>query len=59
MTPPFEGGELHLMEGIICEAFGCSSKATGRIVLPVGHNGSIPVYICDECVAKFQEKTLV
>ena len=58
MTPPFEGGDLSLI-GKICEAFGCSSKATIRIVLPVGHKGSIPVYICDECVAKFQEKTLV
>jgi hypothetical protein len=59
MMHPFEGGELPLMEGTICEAFGCSSRATTRIVLPMGHKGSIPVYVCDECVTKFQERSLV
>jgi hypothetical protein len=54
MMPPLK--EDSFMEETICEAVGCSSKATISVVLPVGQKGSIPVYVCDECARIFQEK---
>lgn len=48
--------ENSLIEETICEAVGCTSKAAISVVLPVGQKGSIPVYVCDECVRIFQEK---
>ena len=44
MTPRLNE-DLSLMEGTICEAVGCISKATINVVLPVGQKGRIPVYI--------------
>lgn len=45
-----------LMEGTICEAVGCISKATINVVLPVGQKGRIPVYVCYECARIFQDQ---
>jgi hypothetical protein len=54
MMPPLK--EDSFMEETICEAVGCSSKATISVVLPVGQKGSIHIYVCNECARIFQEK---
>lgn len=38
-----------------CEAAGCYSKAVYRIAVKVGNLGVIPLLLCGNCVAKFQE----
>jgi hypothetical protein len=42
----------------ICEAFGCSQKATTKIRVKVGQLGSISLDLCNNCTEKFDEKTL-
>jgi hypothetical protein len=41
----------------ICEAVGCSEKATTKINVKVGHLGTIPLDLCTDCVKKFDENT--
>jgi hypothetical protein len=48
--------ENSLIDGTICEAVGCTSKATISVVLPVGQKGRIPVYVCYECSRIFQDQ---
>jgi hypothetical protein len=40
---------------VTCEAAGCYSKATDKIVVKVGNLGVISLLLCRDCVAKFQE----
>jgi hypothetical protein len=40
---------------VTCEAAGCYSKATDKIVVKVGNLGAISLLLCRDCVAKFQE----
>jgi hypothetical protein len=40
----------------ICEAFGCLSQATTKIIVNVGQKGTISLQLCENCVAKFQEE---
>jgi hypothetical protein len=48
--------EDSLIEGTICEAVGCTSKATISVVLPVGQKGPILIYVCYECSRIFQDQ---
>jgi hypothetical protein len=40
----------------ICEAYGCSQKATTKISVKVGQLGSISLDLCTNCTDKFDEK---
>jgi hypothetical protein len=40
----------------ICEAFGCESKATTTIEVPVGVLGIISLFLCEGCVSKFKQE---
>jgi hypothetical protein len=42
---------------IICEANYCSKKAISEIKLDVGKFGQISLYLCDECIPKFDRKS--
>jgi hypothetical protein len=42
----------------ICEAYGCSQKATTKISVKVGQLGSISLDLCNNCTEKFDEKDL-
>ena len=42
-------------EGHICDASGCSKKATVRIAVEVGNLGAISLMLCRDCIPKFQE----
>ena len=42
----------------ICEAFGCSQKATTKISVKVGQLGSISLDLCANCTKKFDVKDL-
>jgi hypothetical protein len=37
----------------LCEAFGCSAKATTEISVKVGQQGTISLRLCNDCVNKF------
>jgi hypothetical protein len=37
----------------ICEAYGCSHKATTKISVKVGQLGSISLDLCNNCTEKF------
>jgi hypothetical protein len=39
----------------ICEAFGCSAKATTQIAVKVGKRGTIILHLCRNCVDRFDE----
>jgi hypothetical protein len=41
----------------ICEAFGCSQKATTKISVKAGQLGTIPLELCIYCVKKFDGNT--
>jgi hypothetical protein len=40
----------------ICEAYGCSAKATTDIKVKVGKQGKISLLLCKECVNRFTDK---
>jgi hypothetical protein len=42
----------------ICEAYGCSKKATTKISVKVGQLGSISLDLCANCTEKFDVKDL-
>ena len=42
------------LELVTCEAVGCYSKATDRIIVKVGNLGAITLLLCSNCVTKFQ-----
>ena len=42
----------------LCEAFNCFAEATRKIDVKVGHNGTIVLNLCNDCVKKFQEDIL-
>jgi hypothetical protein len=45
---------LHLqINNLICEGFGCFKKATTKINVKVGQLGTIRLYLCTDCVKKF------
>jgi hypothetical protein len=39
---------------IICEAIGCCAKATNRVAVKVGHEGTVALYLCDDCRPKLE-----
>jgi hypothetical protein len=43
-----------LINNVICEAFGCSAKATNKIAVEVGDSGAISLLLCDRCRPKFR-----
>jgi hypothetical protein len=45
-----------LNKDIICEANGCSAKATTNIAVKVGQQGVISLHLCKGCVNKFREE---
>jgi hypothetical protein len=48
--------DLRVYNGI-CEAVGCSAKATDEIAVKVGSLGAISLSLCGYCISKFQEVT--
>jgi hypothetical protein len=40
----------------ICEAVGCFQKATIDIEVKVGEGKEIMLYLCKDCVKKFEDK---
>jgi hypothetical protein len=40
--------------GIVCEAIGCYSKATDRIVLNIGSEITISLFLCTNCKSKLR-----
>ncbi|ALI36858.1 hypothetical protein NMY3_02668 [Candidatus Nitrosocosmicus oleophilus] len=38
----------------ICNGFGCINKQTEKIEVRAGTFGTILLYLCDECITKFQ-----
>jgi hypothetical protein len=51
MDGTFNNSEIN---NSICEAVGCSSKATDKIVVKVGTLGIISLLVCSNCIGKFQ-----
>jgi hypothetical protein len=49
-----ERNQNDLELGVTCEAVGCYSKATDRIIVEVGNLGAITLLLCSNCVTKFQ-----
>jgi hypothetical protein len=47
--------EIHA-DNNICEATGCSAKATNKIDVKVGQRGTIGLHLCVNCIHKFDEK---
>lgn len=39
----------------ICEAVGCFARATNNIAVKVGTLGVISLFLCNDCISKFQE----
>lgn len=39
----------------LCEAYGCKEVATKKIQVSVGKFGMIELYVCLNCVAKFED----
>jgi hypothetical protein len=39
----------------ICEAVGCSNKATVQLAVKVGPERNIQLFLCKYCVSKFEE----
>jgi hypothetical protein len=50
-----ETNQNDLQLGVTCEASGCYSKATDRIIVKVGNLGTISLLLCSNCVTKFQD----
>jgi uncharacterized protein YlaI len=42
----------------ICEAVGCSNKATVELTVNVGRKRTIQLFLCKDCVSKFEEEDL-
>jgi hypothetical protein len=40
----------------ICEAVGCSNKATINLVVNVGPDRTIRLFLCKNCVQKFEDE---
>jgi len=38
----------------ICEAIDCNKQATENIPVSAGKHGTIEIYVCKNCVCKFQ-----
>ena len=38
---------------VICEAVGCSAKATTKVTTRLGSEGTIFLFLCDNCKPKF------
>jgi hypothetical protein len=39
----------------ICEAVGCSNKATVQLEVKVGPKRNIQLFLCKYCISKFEE----
>jgi transposase-like protein len=46
--------ELEVNNGI-CEAVGCSNRATINLAVKVGSERTIQLYLCKDCVYKFEK----
>jgi hypothetical protein len=42
----------------ICEAVGCSNKTTVELTVNVGRKRTIQLFLCKDCVSKFEEEDL-
>jgi hypothetical protein len=40
----------------VCNAFGCSEKATKKIEVSAGTFGKITLHVCRDCIGKFQNR---
>jgi uncharacterized protein YlaI len=43
-------------KNIICEAIGCLAKATFKIDVKVGQNRAVTLYLCGNCIDKFEDQ---
>jgi hypothetical protein len=39
----------------ICEAIGCSNKATVQLAVNAGRERTIQLFLCKDCVSKFED----
>lgn len=37
----------------VCEALGCSYKATDKITVKIGTKGTISLFLCRNCILRF------
>jgi uncharacterized protein YlaI len=42
----------------ICDAVGCSNKATVELTVNVGRKRTIQLFLCKDCISKFEEGDL-
>lgn len=38
---------------LICEAVGCSAKATSKVMARLGSEGAISLFLCENCKPRF------
>jgi hypothetical protein len=43
----------------ICEAVGCFAEATTKVDVKVGLKGTITLYLCVNCIDKFDQKEMM
>jgi hypothetical protein len=43
----------------ICEAVGCFAEATSKVDVKVGLEGTITLYLCVNCIHKFDQKEMM
>jgi hypothetical protein len=48
-----DNNELPETNNHICEAVGCHSRATNKVVVNAGPNETIFLFLCDNCKPKF------
>lgn len=41
-------------ERIKCDAAGCAAAGTNKINVPAGKFGTVTLFVCSECIGKFQ-----
>jgi len=46
--------DLRIINGI-CEAVGCSNKATVQLAVNAGRERPIQLFLCKDCVPKFED----
>lgn len=39
----------------ICQAFGCFAEATTEIEVKIGHEKTMTLDLCNDCISKFRE----
>ncbi|MGB6672380.1 MAG: hypothetical protein WBE34_08100 [Candidatus Nitrosopolaris sp.] len=43
---------------VICEGVGCSAKATTKVTTRLGSDGTILLFLCDNCNSKFMRSEI-